>query len=99
LTTIYKVNTNKRNNTTFIGSDGFHYRYEDQEENKGNNWNNNLMPGLEARITRLLINIHKISSFTLLLSIIYWSTTVPVVIKTSSEERWSLRGEGWELYI
>ena len=57
LTTIYKVNVNKKDNTTFIGSNSFHYRDEDGEVNKGNNWNNNLMPGLESVYGYNLVNI------------------------------------------
>ncbi|WP_396152994.1 hypothetical protein [Flavobacterium sp.] len=60
LTTIYKVNVNKDDNSTFIGSNNFHYRYEEIEENienKGNNWNNNLMPGLQAVYGYNLVNI------------------------------------------
>ena len=54
LTTIYKVNVNKKDNSTFIGSNSFHYRYEETE---GNNWNNNLMPGLEAVYGYNMVNI------------------------------------------
>lgn len=57
LTTIYKVNVNKKDNSTFIGSNSFHYRYEETEGNKGNNWNNNLMPGLEAVYGYNMVNI------------------------------------------
>jgi hypothetical protein len=54
LTTIYKVNMNKNNNSTFIGSNNFHYGYEYTE---GNNWNNNLMPGLRAVYGYNMVNI------------------------------------------
>ena len=57
LTTIYKVNVNKKDNSTFIGSNSFHYRYEETEGNNGNNWNNNLMPGLEAVYGYNMVNI------------------------------------------
>jgi hypothetical protein len=57
LTTIYKVNVNKKDNSTFIGSNCFHYRYEDTENNKGNYWNNNLMPGLKAVYGYNMVNI------------------------------------------
>lgn len=57
LTTIYKVNVNKKDNYSFIGSNSFHYRYEENEGNDGNNWNNNLMPGLEAVYGYNLVNI------------------------------------------
>jgi hypothetical protein len=57
LTTIYKVNVHKKDNSTFIGSNSFHYRYEEPEENPGNNWNNHLMPGLEAVYGYNMVNI------------------------------------------
>ncbi|MDQ3046763.1 MAG: hypothetical protein M3R27_04380 [Bacteroidota bacterium] len=57
LTTIYKVNLNKKNNRTFIGSNNFHYRYEEAETNMGNNWNNHIFPGLEAAYGYNLINV------------------------------------------
>jgi hypothetical protein len=57
LTTIYKVNVNKKNNTTFIGGNSFHYRYEEYESIDGNRWNNNLMPGLEAVYGYNFVNI------------------------------------------
>lgn len=57
LTTIYKVNLNKKNNSTFIGSNSFHHRYEELEGNSGNNWNNNLMPGLEAVYGYNMVNV------------------------------------------
>jgi hypothetical protein len=57
LAPLFKVNINKRNNTTFIGSSNFHYKYEDTEVNKGNNWNNNLMPGLAAAYGYNMVNV------------------------------------------
>ena len=57
LTTIYKVNINKRDNTTFIGSNNFYYLYEEYEVNDGNNWNDNLIPGLEAVYGYNIVNI------------------------------------------
>ncbi len=57
LTTIYKVNLNKKNNTTFIGSNSFHYRYEENESNLGNNWNSNLMPGIEGVYGYNMVNV------------------------------------------
>ena len=57
LATIYKVNFNKKSKTTFIGSNSFHnnYRYEDSET--GNNWNNNLMPGIRAVYGYNMVNV------------------------------------------
>jgi hypothetical protein len=56
LATIYKVNFN-RDSTTFIGSNDFHYNYESIGESKGNQWNNNFLPGLEAAYGYNLVNI------------------------------------------
>lgn len=57
LTPIYKVNVNKKDNTTFIGTNCFHYKFEENEEFKRNNWNDNLMPGLEAVYGYNMVNI------------------------------------------
>lgn len=57
LTTIYKVNVNKKDNSTFIGSDSFHYRYKETEEHLGNNWNDNLIPGIEAVYGYNMVNV------------------------------------------
>ena len=57
LTTVFKVNVNKKSLETFIGSNSFHYRYEDFEDNDGNNWHNNIMPGLRAVYGYNLVNI------------------------------------------
>ena len=57
LTTVYKVNLNQKDNSTFIGSNSFHTRYEDAEADKGNNWNNNLMPGFSAVYGYNMVNI------------------------------------------
>ena len=55
LTTIYKVNLNKKDRTTFIGSNN--YLYNDTELGQGNNWNGNLIPGLEGVYGYNLVNI------------------------------------------
>lgn len=58
LVTVYKVNTTKGNRgTTFTGSNGFHYLYEGEEnKDKLNNWNGNLVPGLQAVYGFNLVN-------------------------------------------
>lgn len=60
LTTIYKVNYND-DNTTYIGHDGFYYRYDDYEEDEktydGNQWNGNFMPGFEAVYGFNMVNV------------------------------------------
>lgn len=55
LTTIYKVNLNKKYGTTFIGSNG--YLYNETTLGQGNNWNGNLIPGLEGVYGYNLVNI------------------------------------------
>ncbi len=55
LTTVYKVNLNKKDGTTFIGSNN--NLYNDTELGQGNNWNGNLVPGLEGIYGYNLVNI------------------------------------------
>ncbi len=54
LTSIYKVNR-KKDGTSFIGSDS--YLYDDSDLGQGNNWNGNLVPGLESIHGYNLVNI------------------------------------------
>ncbi len=55
LTTVYKVNINKKDGTTFIGANN--YLFNETELEKGNNWNGNFMPGLEGIYGYNLVNI------------------------------------------
>lgn len=55
LTTIYKVNLNKRDGTTFVGSNNFLYSFA--EMGSKNVWNGNLMPGLEGVYGYNFVNI------------------------------------------
>jgi len=57
LTTVFKVNINKRDNSSFIGSNCFHNRYEETEGVSANNWNNHIMPGLEAVYGYNIVNV------------------------------------------
>jgi hypothetical protein len=57
LTTIYKVNLNRKTKTTFIGSNSFHHNYRYGDSETGNNWNNNLMPGIEAVYGYNMVNV------------------------------------------
>jgi hypothetical protein len=57
LTPIYKVNLNKRNKNTFIGSNSFYSTWEDPEVHDDNNWNGNLMPGFAAMSGYNLVNV------------------------------------------
>jgi hypothetical protein len=54
LATIYKVNF-RRDSTTFIGSNDFHYNYEDL--GYGNFWHGNYLPGLESVYGYNLVNV------------------------------------------
>lgn len=56
LTPIFKVNFRK-DSTTFTGGNGFHFNYEFQDEESGNNWNGNYLPGLEAIYGFNMVNI------------------------------------------
>jgi hypothetical protein len=55
LTSVYKVNLNKRDGTTFIGSNN--YLYNDTELGQNNNWNGNLIPGLKGIYGYNFVNI------------------------------------------
>jgi hypothetical protein len=77
LTTIYKVNLNKRNNTIFIGSN--YFLFDDTEDEPGNNWNGNLMPGLEGIYGYNLVNI---SHYNIESDSIKLFFDKPVLIKT-----------------
>lgn len=55
LTTVFKVNVNKRDGTKFIGANNYHYLETGLD--KGNNWNGNLMPGLAGVYGYNLVNI------------------------------------------
>lgn len=63
LATIYKVNFNK-DSTSFIGSNHFHYNFEEIGENNGNQWNNNYLPGLEAAYGYNLVNVSHFNTET-----------------------------------
>lgn len=57
LTTIYKVNYRKDDSSTFIGSNNHHYRYEEDEGSRSNNWNGHIVPGFEAVYGYNLVSI------------------------------------------
>ena len=50
------MNFNK-DSTTFIGSNDFHYNYDNIGETNGNQWHNNYLPGLEAAYGYNLVNV------------------------------------------
>ena len=78
LTTIYKVNFNK-DSTTFIGSNGFHYNFEDIGETNGNQWNNNYLPGIEAAYGYNMVNVSHFNAETQKQTLFFEQ---PVLIKT-----------------
>ncbi|MFN8259285.1 MAG: hypothetical protein U0W24_26590 [Bacteroidales bacterium] len=55
LTPVYKVNYNRDNNSTFTGSNLFYSSYYQSEEIS--NWDNNLMPGIEAVYGYNMVNV------------------------------------------
>jgi hypothetical protein len=57
LATLYKVNVNKRDGQTFIGSNNFHYAYNDIGDFEINDWNYHLIPGMEAVYGYNFVNI------------------------------------------
>lgn len=77
LTTVYKVNVYRRDGTTFIGSNNF--LYKDTESEQGNNWNGNLIPGLEGVYGYNLVNI---SHYDLITKKTKGLFEKPVLVKT-----------------
>lgn len=77
LTTIYKVNINKRDGSTFIGSNNF--LYNETELENGNNWNGNLIPGLEGVYGYNFVNV---SHYDLLTNKRKELFDKPVLVKT-----------------
>ena len=78
ITPLFKVNYTKKHES-FIGSNAFHYRYPDEEEEIGNNWNGNLMPGFEAIYGYNLVNISHFNTATQTQHLFFEK---PVLVKT-----------------
>lgn len=57
LTTIFKVNVDKRDHSTYTGSNSLHYRYDESDYALGHNWHGNLMPGLAAVYGYNMVNV------------------------------------------
>lgn len=57
LTTIYKLNYDKRTESYFAGSNSYYSNYSDLGNSDGNQWNNNFMPGLQAIYGFNLVNV------------------------------------------
>lgn len=79
LTSVYKVNYRKDDSTSFIGSNNFHYNYEEHEPSAGNIWHSHLMPGFEAAYGYNLVNISHYDVITGQQKLFY---DRPVLIKT-----------------
>ena len=56
LTTIYKLNYDKRDDYYYTGSNGFYRNYSEIGYTQGNQWNYNFMPGLQAVYGYNLVN-------------------------------------------
>lgn len=57
LTTIYKLNYNKKGDNYYIGYNHYYSNYTDKANTKGNQWNNNFMPGFQAVYGYNLVNV------------------------------------------
>lgn len=79
LTTVYKVNHRTDDSSLFIGSNNFHYRYDEHEGDIRNNWHGHLIPGIEAVYGYNLVNIAHFDVTTGLQKVLY---DRPVLIKT-----------------
>lgn len=77
ITTVYKVNINKKHGTTFIGTNKF--LYDDNEPTLNNNWNGNIVPGLEAVYGYNLVNV---SHYDFITNIKKEFFEKPVLVKT-----------------
>lgn len=57
LTTIYKLNYDKKDDYYYTGSNRFYRNYSDLGDSEGNQWNYNFMPGLQAVHGYNLVNV------------------------------------------
>lgn len=57
LTTIYKLNYDKKDDYYYTGSNNFYWNYSELGHSEGNQWNYNFMPGLKAVYGYNLVNI------------------------------------------
>jgi hypothetical protein len=57
LTTIYKLNYDKREDSYYTGSNSFYSNYTEIGHSEGNQWNYNFMPGLQAIYGFNLVNV------------------------------------------
>lgn len=78
LTPIYKVNYDKKTKKAFTGSNDYHTKWEDNNDD-GNTWNNNFMPGFEAVYGYNFINVSHYNNKTKTENKLF---DKPVLIKT-----------------
>jgi hypothetical protein len=64
LTTMYKLNYDKKNERYYIGSNNFYRNYMYEYNQPGNNWHNNFMPGLEAVYGFNFVNVSLFNNLT-----------------------------------
>ncbi len=57
LTTIYKLNYDKRNDEYYTGTNNFYQNYTELGQSNGNHWHYNFMPGLQAIYGYNLVNV------------------------------------------
>jgi hypothetical protein len=57
LTTVYKVNYSKKDSSSFIGSNNYHYDHDREEYAHSNRWNGHIIPGFEAVYGYNLVSI------------------------------------------
>jgi hypothetical protein len=77
LTPIYKVNYSKNKKKRFSGSNAFHRSWNNQD--LGNNWNNNFMPGFKAVYGYNFVNVSHYNNQTKTENKLF---NKPVLIKT-----------------
>lgn len=64
LTTVYKVNRQKKDQTAYIGSNHSHGNYSDYANSWNNSWHYHFMPGLEAVCGYNMVNISHFDTLT-----------------------------------
>jgi hypothetical protein len=79
LTTIYKLNKDKKDGTYYIGYNHFYSNYSEIGYKNGNQWNNNFMPGLRAVYGFNMVNVSLYNISTKIQKSLF---DTPVIIKT-----------------
>ncbi len=79
LTTIYKLNYDKKDDYYFTGSNNFYRNYQEIGYSEGNQWHYNFMPGLQAIYGYNMVNISLKNTKTQKVRTLFGS---PVLIKT-----------------